>query len=93
LGLRHVADPAALHRIFWNTVLAKAFLCGGSLAVFLTAIFLIPQWRNMVPILLVHSLSPVTAIFGAGWFLLGLEKMVAFAAVSLLGRLANVPLI
>jgi len=45
---RHAADPAALHRVFWNTVLAKALLCGGSLAVFLTAIFLIPQWGSCI---------------------------------------------
>jgi O-antigen/teichoic acid export membrane protein len=65
-------SPIRRHFIgsFGIRFLAKAFLCGGSLAVFLTAIFLIPQWRNMVPILLVYSLSPVTAIFGAGWFLL-----------------------
>jgi O-antigen/teichoic acid export membrane protein len=90
---RHAGNPAALHKIFWDTILAKTFLCGGVLMVFLTAIIFVPQWHEMLPILLVYSLSPLTAIFGAGWFLQGLEKMVHFTAVSLVGRLTYVPLI
>jgi O-antigen/teichoic acid export membrane protein len=92
---RHAADPGALRKILWDTLLAKALLCGAALTVFLAVILLIPlpQWRGMVPLLLVYSLTPVTGIFGVGWFLQGMEKMVGYAAVSLIGRLAYVPLV
>jgi hypothetical protein len=38
---------------------------------------------------------PITGIFGAGWFLQGLEKIVGFATISLviINRLLAVPLI
>jgi len=90
---RHATDAAALRKIYWNTVLAKALLCGCALLVFIAAVWMIPQWRQMGSILFVASLSSVTGIFNTAWFLQGLEKMVRMATISLVNRLLSVPLI
>lgn len=90
---RNASDPAALRKIYWNTFFAKALLCGCALMVFMAAIWVVPEWRRMLPILLVFSLTPMTSVFGAGWFLQGLEKIVGFATISLVNRLLAVPLI
>ena len=90
---RHATDAAALRKIYWNTVLAKALLCGCALTVFIAAIWVVPEWRGMVPILLVFSLGPITSILGTAWFLQGLEKMVGISTISLIIRFLAVPLI
>ena len=90
---RHAGDPGALRKILWDTILAKGLLCGIGLTIFLTIIWIVPQWRGMVPLLLVYSLTPIIGVFGVGWFLQGMEKMVAYAAISLVVRFAYVPLI
>ena len=86
-------DIASLRKIYWNTVLAKALLCGCALLVFIAAVWVIPQWRQMGSILFVASLSSVTGIFNTAWFLQGLEKIVRLATISLVNRFLSVPLI
>jgi PST family polysaccharide transporter len=90
---RHATDAAALRKIYWNTVLAKALLCSCALLVFVAALFVVPEWHQMVSILLVSLLSSVIGILHAGWFLQGLEKIVRLATISLVTRFLSVPLI
>ncbi|WGJ16623.1 flippase [Methylocapsa sp. D3K7] len=90
---RHAGDPVALRKILWDTLLAKGMLCGVGLTIFLIVISIVPQWRGIVPLLLIYALTPITGVFGVGWFLQGMEKMVGYATVSLIGRFTYVPLI
>ncbi len=90
---RNASHPAALRKIYWNTLFAKALLCGSALTVFIPAIWIVPQWHQMIPILLVFLVGPITGIFGTGWMLQGLEKIVGYATISLINRLLAVPLI
>jgi len=90
---RHATDAAALRKIYWNTVLAKTLLCSCALVMFIAAVWVIPQWRQMGSILFVASLSSVTNIFNTAWFLQGLERMVRMATISLVSRFLTVPLI
>jgi O-antigen/teichoic acid export membrane protein len=89
----HATDAAALRKIYWNTVLAKALLCSCALLMFIAAVWAIPQWRQMGSILFVASLSLVTGIFSTAWFLQGLEKIVPMATISLVNRFLSVPMI
>jgi len=90
---RHAADPNALRKILWNTLLAKVLLCSAAVVVFWSIVLIIPQWHDLLTLLIVYSFMPICGIFGVGWFLQGMEKMVVYAAVSLIGRLAYIPLV
>jgi O-antigen/teichoic acid export membrane protein len=90
---RHASDPAALRRIYWNTLFAKALLCSIALTVAWAAIWFVPQVHEIIPILLILSLTPVTGVVGAGWFLQGLEKIVSFATIMFATRLLLIPLV
>jgi len=91
----HATQPILLRfgRSIGTRFSPKALLCSCALTVFTAAMWIIPEWHQMIPILLVFSLMPITGIFGAGWFLQGLEKIVGFATISLVNRLLAVPLI
>lgn len=90
---RHANDPVALRMIYWNTFFAKALLCSCALIVAFAAMWIIPQWSQILPILLILSVMPMASVAGAGWFLQGLERIVSFATIMFVNRLMVIPLV
>ncbi len=85
-------DPSRLRVIFWDTLLAKVGL--GVLGFLIMGVIVLasPTIRPHWFIMLATGISLVGNMFGVNWFLQGLERMGAFAVVSLVGRALSIPL-
>lgn len=90
---RNAHRPEVLRRLFWDTLFAKVLLGVVALTCLVAATLLLPALRAMTMVLLAASLQVISGIFSVSWFLLGLEKMGAFAVASLVGRFLSLPMI
>jgi len=89
---RAADDPAALRRLFWDVLAARLMLAAGVLVMLGVGIAVAPGVRAIGPALAAGALAVVGTAATCGWLLQGLQRMGAFAAVSLGGRMLTVPL-
>lgn len=90
---RNADDRAEVTRIFWNTLNAKLMIGGVSLIVLYSVAALVPDLRAIFPLILAASLAVIANMITVNWCLQGLERLDFFAAGSLIGKVATVPLI
>jgi O-antigen/teichoic acid export membrane protein len=86
-------DPVEVNRIIWATIAAKLVLGAVStIATIVGSIFFVedPQLRM---VLVVSMLNVLGMVFSVDWALRGVEQFTKFAAGSIIGRIASVPLI
>ncbi|WGM31826.1 oligosaccharide flippase family protein [Brevundimonas sp. NIBR11] len=84
-------DAAAVNRIIWSTLLAKTCLglvCGAAIGI--GALFAPADLR---PVLWASIVTLVGMIISVDWALRGVHATTSFAATSIIGRAAAVPLI
>lgn len=84
-------DGAALTRLFWNTLAAKALLAAMCLAVLTGIVAFYPPARAMAPTMFAASGMVIANALTVNWALQGLERMGTFAVASLSGRVLTVP--
>jgi polysaccharide transporter, PST family len=86
-------NPDAVSRILWATVSAKVLLgLLSSGAIIFGALFFVPD-PSLKAVLLVSTLNVVGSAFDLEWVLRGMERLSKFAAASIIGRIAAVPLV
>jgi O-antigen/teichoic acid export membrane protein len=86
-------NPAAINRIIWQTVAAKAILglfSAGAMALGACVLVDSPALRA---VLIMSTLNVLGAVFTVDWALRGVEALSQFATASIIGRLAVVPLV
>jgi O-antigen/teichoic acid export membrane protein len=90
---REQEDPDAINRILWATVSAKVLLgLLSSGAIIFGALLFVPD-PSLKAVLLILTLNVAGSAFNLGWVLRGMELLSKFAAASIIGRLAGVPLV
>ena len=89
----HRDDPAALRRIFWNTLAAKCLLGLVSAAALAGLVAAVPGLRPYGFLLACAWLQVAGGMITADWFLQGMEMMGRFAIASSIGRVLPLPLI
>ena len=86
-------DKAAINELIWSTIFAKTLLCLVSLLVLGVAMRFGRHTAAALPVVLTSWIAVVSNVFTLNWVLQGLERFSLFAAVSLVGRFATLPLI
>lgn len=81
-----------LRHIFWNTVLARVMLAAACLVVAAVLPMIVPAFGRISTLIWIASIQVVGTAITTNWFLQGLEKMVTFSAISIIGRIIVVPL-
>jgi O-antigen/teichoic acid export membrane protein len=90
---RAVDDEVQLRRLFWGTLLAKLMLTVVALVGLALAAALLPTIREHWLAIAAGVISVAATGLSVNWFLQGQQRMAAFAAASLTGRLLTIPLI
>jgi O-antigen/teichoic acid export membrane protein len=86
-------NPDAVSRILWETVSAKLLLgLLSSGAIVFGALVFVPN-PSLKAVLLVSTLNVAGSAFNVEWVLRGMERLSRFAAASIIGRSAAVPLV
>ena len=85
------ADFAAVNRIVWTTITAKAMLAilSCTLVLGLTQVFV--QDPSIRAVVLITLVSVLASVFTLDWALRGVERIRSFAIASVLGRLVSIP--
>ncbi len=86
-------DKTAINELIWSVMFAKALLCLVSLLALGVTIRFDKHAAAVLPVVLTSWIAVVSNVFTLNWVLQGLERFSLFATVSLLGRLATLPLI
>jgi O-antigen/teichoic acid export membrane protein len=86
-------DKASINELIWSVIFAKALLCLVSLFALGIAMRFDRHAGTELPVVLVSWIAVVSNVFTLNWVLQGLERFSLFAAVSLAGRFATLPLI
>lgn len=86
-------NPAAINRIIWETIAAKAILAIVSTGAMALGAFLLVDDSVLRAVLIVSTLNVLPSVFAVDWALRGVEALSKFAIASIVGRLAVVPLI
>ncbi|MEM5314010.1 flippase [Paraburkholderia sp. JHI869] len=86
-------NKVAINHLIWSTIFAKALLCLVSLLVLGVAMRFDRHAAAALPVVLMSWIAVVSNVFTLNWVLQGLERFSLFAAVSLVGRFATLPLI
>lgn len=86
-------DKAAINELIWSIIFAKTLLCLVSLLVLGVAMRFDRHTAAALPVVLTSWIAVVSNVFTLNWVLQGLERFSLFAAVSLVGRFATLPLI
>ena len=85
-------DPARLRTIFWDTMFARLLLGLVSFALLAIGMAFAPHMPGLGPVLLLSLIQVFAAMLTVGWFLQGLEKMVATSTLTLVARFLTLPL-
>lgn len=86
-------DPAAVNRIVWQTIAAKAvlgILSGGAM---IAGAYLFVDNGPLRAVLMVSTLNILGSIFSVDWALRGVEAFSKFTMASVVGRAVSVPLV
>lgn len=86
-------NKAAINELIWSVIFAKALLCLVSLLALGVAMHFDRHTATVLPVVLMSWIAVVSNVFTLNWVLQGLERFSLFAAVSLAGRFATLPLI
>lgn len=90
---RERENPDAVNRILFATVSAKVLLgLLSSGAIIFGALFFVSD-PSLKAVLLISTLNVAGSAFNVEWVLRGMERLFKFAAASIIGRLAAVPLV
>lgn len=85
-------NDALLRHIFWNTLFARAIIAILALFAALVLPICISAFQDISLLIWIASIQVVGTAITTNWFLQGLEKMVTFSILSILGRIIVVPL-
>ncbi|WP_213299557.1 flippase [Paraburkholderia sacchari] len=86
-------DKAAINELIWSVTFAKALLCLVSLLALGAAMRFDKHASAALPVVLMSWIAVLSNVFTLNWVLQGLERFSLFAMVSLVGRIATLPLI
>jgi O-antigen/teichoic acid export membrane protein len=79
-------DLAALARIFWSTMVARALLGVACLVVLVVTVLMVPRMRPDLGAYLAGALAIVTAMITPTWYFQGREIIRSLAVSQLVGR-------
>lgn len=90
---KHSQDRKAVSEIFWDTLAAKFLIFCVAVLALLVITLSVPSLRAISTLILPASLAVLANLLTVNWCLQGLERLDYFAAGSLIGKMATVPLI